>query len=379
MGVRAPVPEAQDGTAPPSDAPVGGPPGRARVTIRQVAALAGVSISTVSRVLNGRSDVSDETRLVVERVARSHGYDTRRAVAGEPSRPQSELFDRAGKHLSGLVCVTVTTSGTAYFSTILAGVTEALAERDMWALVCPTQQEHDREVSLLERLMGAETAIGALLILPEESPDELRGLKKDGLCFVVVDPLTDLGTDIPAVSAANASGAHQATAHLLELGHRRIGVITGPRHGVASRARLQGHYAALAEAGVMPDPRLEMEADFLVPGGAAGAGVLLGLADPPTAIFAFNDPMAVGALNAARARGLRIPEDLSVVGFDDTAEAEAAYPGLTTVHQPLKELGRMAVSLLVRLMDEHQFEPLHVELATRLVVRSSTAPPARER
>lgn len=375
MQMRAPVPESPDELT-SSNAVTGRPAARARVTIRQVAELAGVSISTVSRVLNGRSDVSDETRLVVERVARSHGYETRRALADGPARPSRERFDFAGEHLSGLVGVTTTTSGTAYFSTILTGITEALAERDMWALVCPTRQEHNREVSVLKRLMRSEM-IGALLLLPEESPDELRGLKEDGLVFVVVDPLHDLGPDIPVVSAANSSGAYQATAHLLQLGHRRIGVITGRRDGAATRARLQGHYAALAEAGVMPDPLLEAEADFLVPGGAAGAERLLALATPPTAIFAFNDCMAIGALHAARARGLRLPEDLSVVGFDDTPEAEAAHPGLTTVHQPLKELGRMAASLLVRLVDSHQFEPLHVELATRLVVRSSTARPTR--
>ena len=375
VGMRAPGPESPDGLT-SSDAAAGGPAARARVTIRQVADLAGVSISTVSRVLNGRSDVSDETRLAVERVARVHGYDTRRAMPEDQSRPSRERFDLAGQQLSGLVGVTTTTSGTAYFSTILAGITEALAERDMWALVCPTRQEHNREVSVLQRLMRSEM-IGALLLLPEESPDELRRLREDGLVFVVVDPLHDLGPDIPVVSAANSSGAYQATAHLLQLGHRRIGVVTGRRDGSATRARLRGHYAALAEAGIMPDPLLEAEADFLVAGGAAGAERLLGLADPPTAIFAFNDCMAVGALHAARARGLRLPDDLSVVGFDDTPEAEAAYPGLTTVYQPLKELGRMAVSLLVRLMDDHPYEPLQVELATRLVVRSSTGRPAR--
>jgi len=380
--VRGPVPEPPGGGLTSSDAlPDGGvpdrPPVRARVTIGQVAELAGVSVSTVSRVLNGRSDVSDETRLAVERVARSRGYATRRAPAAGFARPgPHEQSDFEGHRLTGLVGVTTTTSGTAYFSTILAGITEALAEREMWALVCPTRQEHDREVSVLKRLMRSEM-VGALLLLPEESPDELRRLREDGLVFVVVDPLHDVGQDIPAVSADNAAGAYQATAHLLQLGHRRIGVITGRGDGTATRARLQGHYAALAEAGVMPDPTLEVEADFLVPGGAAGAERLLGLDIPPTAIFAFNDCMAVGALHAARARGLRLPDDLSVVGFDDTPEAEAAYPALTTVHQPLRELGRMAVSQLVRLMDSHQFEPLHIALATRLVVRSSTARPTR--
>lgn len=373
--MRGPVPELPGGLT-SSDAVTDRPATRARVTIGQVAELAGVSVSTVSRVLNGRSDVSVETRLVVERIARSHGYAARRALAGSPARPARERFDAAGGRLSGLVGVTTTTSGTAYFSTILAGITEALAEREMWALVCPTRQEHNREVSVLKRLMRSEM-VGALLLLPEESPDELRRLREDGLVFVVVDPLHDLGQDIPVVSADNFAGAYQATAHLLRLGHRRIGVITGRGDGAATRARLQGHYAALAEAGVIPDPMLEAEADFLVQGGAAGAERLLGLATPPTAIFAFNDCMAIGALHAARARGLRLPDDLSVVGFDDTPEAEAAYPALTTVHQPLRELGRMAVSLLVRLMDSQQFESLHVALATRLVVRSSTVPSAR--
>jgi LacI family transcriptional regulator len=371
------VPESPAGGT-SSEAAPGRPGTRApRVTIRQVAALAGVSISTVSRALNGQSDVSHETRLAVEQVARSHGYFTRRGLPSGPSQPLSERSALAAEPLSGLVGVTTTTSGTGYFSAILAGITEALAERDMWTVVCPTRQEHDREVSVLQRLIRSEV-IGALLLLPEESLDELRGLRADGLVFVVVDPLHDLGSDIAVVGTANASGAYQATGHLLELGHRRIGVITGRRDGAATRSRLQGHYAALAEVGVMPDPLLEAEADFLVSGGVAGAERLLGLATPPTAIFSFNDSMAVGALHAARARGLRIPDDLSVVGFDDTPEAEAAHPGLTTVHQPLKELGRMAVSVLVRLMDSDQLEPPHVELATRLVVRSSTAaPPTR--
>jgi LacI family transcriptional regulator len=378
--VRGPVPEPPGGGLTSSDAAPDPPdaPTRARVTIGQVAELAGVSVSTVSRVLNGRSDVSVETRRAVERVARSRGYATRRAPAPGPARPapSREHPDVAGGRLTGLVGVTTTTSGTAYFSTILAGITEALAEREMWAVVCPTRQEHDREVSVLKRLMRSEMA-GALLLLPEESPDELRRLRDDGLVFVVVDPLHDVGQDIPAVSADNSAGAYQATAHLLRLGHRRIGVITGRGDGTATRARLHGHYAALAEAGIDPDPMLEVEADFLVQGGAAGAERLLGLAVPPTAIFAFNDCMAVGALNAARARGLRLPDELSVVGFDDTPEAEAAHPALTTVHQPLRELGRVAVSQLVRLLDGHQFEPLHVALATRLVVRSSTARPTR--
>ena len=153
-------------------------------------------------------------------------------------------------------------------------------------------------------------------------------------------------------------------------------MITGPPEGTASKSRLQGYHAALAAAGVMPDPDLEVAADFLIEGGVSGANRLLALPEPPTAIFAFNDSLAVGALRAARARGLRLPEHLSVVGFDDTREASIVHPALTTVRQPLAELGRMAVTLLARLLDRQPFEPLHVELATKLVVRDSTAPPS---
>jgi LacI family transcriptional regulator len=340
-----------------------------RVTIRQIAALAGVSVATASRALNGRDDVSSETRLAVKRVARAHGYGVR-------SRAQHPGVDSSRPaRWSGIVGVTMPYPGPAYFAEILAGAVEALSDRDMRALVCPTRHQRKQEISLVEELVRGETD-GAVLVLPEESPDELRAVKHQGFNFVVVDPLSELDGDIPVVSTANTSGAHQATAHLLELGHRRIGVITG--RGLASQRRLMGYHAALVAAGVMPDRALEVEGDYLAVSGAAGANQLLDLPEPPTAIFAFNDSMAVGALQTARARGRQVPEDLSIVGFDDTIEADVAYPPLTTVRQPLKELGSMAVNLLFRLLAQEWSEPLHVELATRLIVRASTMPPAPE-
>lgn len=346
------------------------PRGRGRVTIRQVAELAGVSVATASRALNGRGDVSDETRIAVQEVARAQGYGIRSRLRARPQATDGTA------HWTGIVGVTMPYSAPAYFATIMAGAVEALSERDMRALLCPTGHQHKYEISLIEELVRGET-YGAVLVLPEESPAELRALKQQGFHFVVVDPLHELDEDIPVVSAANTSGAHQATSHLLNLGHRRIGAITGPTTGLASRRRLMGYHSAQVAAGVMPDPALEVEGDFLIDGGAAGAEQLLALPDPPTAIFAFNDSMAIGALRVARSHGLRIPEDLSIVGFDDTVEAEIAYPPLTTVRQPLKELGSMAVGLLFRLMSEQWSEPLHVELATRLVERSSTGPAAR--
>jgi LacI family transcriptional regulator len=333
-----------------------------KVTIREIADLAGVSIATVSRVVNGRGDVAPETRELVQRIVRERGYMTNRSARG------------LSRGRTGLIGATVPMLHPLYFSYLLSGAAEALYEQDMRLVLCPTMHEHDREVSLLERLMHGTTD-GAVIILPEESSDELEQLLNHGYRFVVVDPLLPLNARIPAVSAANAAGATQAMQHLLELGHRRIAAVTGPRGGKASVDRRRGYYAALAEAGIAPDPELEVEGDFRIPSGAELTARLLDLPEPPTAVFAFNDNMAIGALRAARARGIRVPEELSVVGFDDLEEAEIVTPALTTVRQPLAEMGRIAVSLLLRLLEGQRLEALHVELATRLVVRGSTAPP----
>jgi LacI family transcriptional regulator len=334
---------------------------RARVTIRQVAEQAGVSIATVSRVVNGHSDVSSQTREAVSRVLRERGY---------PGSPRA----RQGQDRTGLIGITMPLVHPGYFASILSGAAEALYEHDMRVVLCPTQHSRAREVSLLDRLAHGETD-GAILVLPEESSDELSALASHGYRFVVVDPLRDLAMGIPVVSSANSSGAAQATRHLLALGHRRIGVISGPEGWTANEERLRGHHGALAGAGVLPDPALVRYSNFRVDGGRAAADSLLDAADRPTAIFAFNDNMAIGAVQAARARGLRLPADLSVVGFDDTSESLIVVPALTTVRQPLAELGRIAVSILLRQVENRRFEPLRVELETTLVVRDSTCQP----
>jgi LacI family transcriptional regulator, galactose operon repressor len=332
-----------------------------RMTIREIADLAGVSIATVSRVLNSRDDVSDETRALVQRVVEEHGY-----TASRSARSLS-----AGR--TGLVGVLVPLVYPVYFSQIIAGAAEALYERDMHVLLSPTEHLHDREVSLLDRLVHGETD-GALVVLPEESSAELERLLDDGYRFVVVDPRLPLDDRIPSVSAAHTAGSDQAMRHLFSLGHRRIAIITGPRGWIATEDRRRGYHAALAAAGILPDPALEVEADFEIAGGRDAARRLFDPANPPSAIFAFNDNLAIGAIQAARARGLRVPEDVSVVGFDDVELATIVSPTLTTVRQPLAEMGRTAVSLLMRLLERQRFETLHVELGTRLVVRESTAP-----
>jgi LacI family transcriptional regulator len=333
-----------------------------RTTIREVASAAGVSIATVSRVLNGRPDVAPATREAVLRAVRDQRFSTNRSARALSG----------GR--TGLVGVTLPIVEAAYFAHILAGAAEALYEQDMRVVLSPTLHLHDRAVTLLDRLMHGTTD-GAILLLPEETNDELRALQRLGYPFVVVDPRVPLDEGVAAVSAANASGARAAVQHLLSLGHSRIAALTGIPEWLASIERLNGYHSAHAAAGVLADPELVAESDFTIEGGEVEAARLLDLPDPPTAVFAFNDNMAIAVLHEARKRGLRVPEDLSVVGFDDSEQARIVTPALTSVRQPLAEMGRMAVSLLLRLLENQRVESLNVELQTRLVLRDSTAPP----
>jgi LacI family transcriptional regulator len=334
-----------------------------RVTIREIADRAGVSIATVSRVLNGREDVAPETRSVVQRVIQENGY-----TANRSARSLS-----GGR--SGLVGVVVPLVYPAYFSGILAGAAEALSEQGMQIVLSPTMNELEREVSLVDRIHGLTD--GALFILPQESSDELARLLDRGYRFVVLDPLQPLDERIPAVSAAQTSGADQAMRHLLQLGHRRIAQITGPLGWVATEGRRRGYRAALASAGILPDPALEVESIPEIEPGRQAAEKLLGLPEPPTAIFAFNDNIAIGAIKAARARGLRVPDDLSIVGFDDVEGATIVSPELTTVRQPLAEMGMLAARTLLRMAAGEEIETPKIELATDLIVRHSTVAPGR--
>ena len=335
-------------------------PGRSRApTIRDIAREAGVSVATISRVLNKQAGVAPETRDAVLRVIERRGFTTNPTARG-----------LAGAR-TGLVSVTLPMIESSYFGHLTSSVVEALHEHDLRAVISPTFHQHDREVGLLNRLIHGTTE-GAILVLPSESAEELDALGEHGYPFVVIDPKAPLGEDTPCVSAGNVAGARDLTLHLLGLGHRRIGVITGPRGWNATEERLTGFYGALAGAGVMPVPELQVESDWTLEGGRAAGPLLFELPEPPTAVFAFNDNLAIGAIQAARARGLRVPEDVSIAGFDDSDEAPLLTPGLTSVRQPLAEMGRIAVGMLMRLLDGRPVDALTVELPTRLVVRGST-------
>ncbi len=330
-----------------------------RATIRDIAAVAGVSIATVSRVINGRPDVAEDTRELVLQHIREHGYATNRSARG-----------LAGGQ-TGLAALTVPFVHAEYFAEIVSGAAEAIFDRDMRFVLCPTQHEHDREVSLLDRLMHGTTD-GAILLLPSETSAELVALSHQDYPFVVVDPREPLDDTVPVVASAHWNGARMITEHLISLGHRRIGAITGPLNWTASIDRLSGYRSALHAAGLPSDDRLLEETDFSIAGGYRAAAALLDGSDPPSAIFAFNDNTAFGVMRTAKERGVAIPRDLSVAGYDDVSPARLVDPQLTTVRQPLQEMGRVAAGLLGRMLDGTRVDVTRIELSNRLIVRGST-------
>ena len=335
-------------------------PTQERVTVRDIAAQAGVSIATVSRALNGQANVAPHTRELVQPAAEKLGTRTPGSGADRPRAAQGAVYLRCPYVL------------TDYFGLIVSSIAETLTLHGL-AVVLDAGEAAQRATAL-PSLPSRPGIAGAIVILPPESSEQLVALRARRFPFVVVDPRTPVPRDIAAISAAHFAGARSVTAHLARLGHRRIGVIAGPHNWLAGRARLAGHASALAETGVLHPSELTRSGEPTAAFGHRAAGELLDLPQRPTALAGFNDKIAVGALAAAAERGLRVPEDLSITGFDDIDMAQATSPLLTTVRQPLAEMGRMAVSLLIRLLDGHRVDALHIELATELIVRGSTGP-----
>jgi LacI family transcriptional regulator len=335
--------------------------GTGRVTVRAIAAETGLSIATISRVLNGggnvASDTRDRVRQVVERLG-DRAPEPRRRPAARTTRPP--VFVRCPYLL------------TDYFGHIVTSIAETLALHGQ-SMLLDAGDAVVRSPAVRELPRRADT-YGAVLILPPEPRADLEALAARNYPFVVVDPRTAVPRGMVSISAAHFSGARAVTRHLLELGHRRIGVITGPPHWHTRDDRIGGHYAALAEAGALGDPELIRYGEPAAKTGVWAGAELLELRPPPTAVVCFNDKVAVGVMEAAAVRGLRVPADLSVAGFDDIDVSRATTPRLTTVRQPLQEMGRTAVTMLMRQLDGHAHEALSMELETRLVVRESTGP-----
>jgi LacI family transcriptional regulator len=354
---RVSPPQAQtaavDGAGPDS---AGGQ--RSRSTLANIAAEAGVSLPTVSKVVNGRSDVAPATRARVERLLEEHNYR-------HPGQ-------RAGRR-SGLVDVVFNGLDSPWAIEILRGIEEWCSAQSIGVSVSSVRHGNFRPASWTSALASHDTD-GVLVVTSEVTAGQLRELRAADIPIVVIDPANLPDPDLPGVGATNWAGGLAATDHLTLAGHRRIGAIGGPAELLCTRARLDGYRSALDGAGLRYDPALVRYGDFQHEGGFVQGAILLDLPDPPTAIFAGSDQQAMGVYEAARQRGLKIPEDLSVVGFDNLPFASFLSPPLTTVAQPLAEMGAAAAQMLGSLIEGLPLVSRRVELATELIVRESTAP-----
>ncbi|TMR97474.1 LacI family DNA-binding transcriptional regulator [Nonomuraea basaltis] len=329
-----------------------------RATLATVAASAGVSVATVSKVLNGRSDVAPATRSLVQSLLRQHEY-----VAPSPRRGEAVGLDTVEVQFDSDI--------NAYSTEIIQGVVTAGGEVGV-GVVVSVMKDGDRTARWARDLLSAGRR-ALIAVTSELSAGQLAALSRAHLPLVVIDPLNLPRARVTSVGSTNFAGGLAATQHLLSLGHRRIAYVGGPATAACNQARLHGYRAAMETEGAAVLPGYTRSGRFRYQDGLEHGAAVLALPEPPTAIFVGCDETALGVMEAARARGLRIPEDLSIVGFDDTQIARMASPPLTTVRQPLREMGGVALRTALRLAAGEKIDSHHVELATELVVRGSTA------
>jgi LacI family transcriptional regulator len=321
-----------------------------KTTLAVIAAEAGVSLPTVSKVVNGRPDVAPATRARVEQLLDQHQY----------SRNGLRRHRR-----SGLIDVVFAGLDSPWAVEILRGIEEWGAEHETAVAVSSVRHGNARPASWTSALASHHTD-GVILVTTRLTETQLGQVRSAGTPLVIIDPANNPPPDVPSVGATNWAGGLAATEHLLGLGHRRVAAITGPADFLCSLARLDGYRSALERAGVAFDQGLVRYGDFEHEGGFARA-------------FAGSDQQAFGVYEAARQHGLRIPEDLSVVGFDALPVARWASPPLTTVRQPLAEMGSAAAQMLGELIEGLPLRSNRMELSTELIVRESTAPAGQDR
>ncbi len=329
-------------------------------TMAFIAAQAGVSVPTVSKVINGRSDVSPETRKRVETAIREHGYQ--RAGREHRVAPILELIFHE--------------LDSEWAMEIVRGVEHVAGRHHLSVVLSEMQGRRTPGRGWIESAL-ARRPTGVIAVFSDLSETMLNQLRARDIPLVILDPAGEPLHDTPSVGATNWNGGLTATRHLLALGHTRIAVIGGPEDILCSRARVDGYRAAMDAAGVAIDAGLVSHGRFQVEEGIDRARILLRMPDPPTAIVTGNDLQALGVYQVARELRLHIPEDLSVVGFDDLPVARWVGPPLTTVRQPLFDMAETASELVLAIARGERPPQARVELSTELVVRESTAPPSR--
>jgi LacI family transcriptional regulator len=338
---------------------------RPKPTLATVAEQAGVSAPTVSKVVNGRDDVAPETRARVLAALEQAGY-------------QSPLQRRTASEAGTVVEVVIDVLDSAYMIEVLNGILQFAAAVDVEILVSVTGRAASmRSPERRAQRMLDEGRAGMIVVTSAFSEAQLQAFRRRKVPVVVIDPLNPPSADVVSVGATNWAGGKAATEYLLDLGHRRIAYIGGIEKAECNQARLHGYMAALMSRGVAVDPQYIVPGGkFRREGGVAGFQALLKLDKRPTAIFAGSDSIALGVLAEAGRHGIRVPDDLSLIGFDGTRQGEESIPSITSVAQPLEEMGRAALRSLLRQARGEVLDSHRVELATHLIVRDSTAPPA---
>lgn len=307
-----------------------------KLTILDIARLSGTSKSTVSRVLNQHARVDSKTREHVLRVIEE--YDFAPSLNAKGLKGQSQLI--------GMLVPALT---WPLILEIIQGIAQVV-ESSAYEIILYSFSTFKDFGNVVDRVVATKLTAGLLAMIHMQSPAHLLELHQQGIPVVLIDTI-GLRANLPLVVADNYGGAYQAVHYLTSLGHRRIAYIDGPTEFPCSHDRYQAYRDALKDVGVSPDPILYRQGRFETNSGRRCAESLLGLDELPTAIFVANDDMAYGVLDAAKARGLRIPEDLSIIGFDDNPPSASTHPALTTMRQPFREMGQCAVELLLSLLD----------------------------
>lgn len=331
-------------------------------TIYDIARLAGVSTATVSKVMNGTGKISEKTRKKILEISKQLNY--------EPSVVASALTGKKTYTL-GLM---VPDLGNPFFAELARNVEDRAHEHGFNVIICNTDNNAEKQLSYI-RLMQQKSVDG--IIVATGAASESGRTVMDAIGQKV--PVALISREMPswpasAVLVDDFAGGYAASEYLLRLGHTRIAVVAENFAIESSKERVRGYRKALEEAGVQSDDAYVRESDFSVEGGKKAAGELLDLAEPPTAIFACNDLLAIGVLQAARERGVPVPEKLSVVGFDNTILATVTDPPMTTIAQPIREMGCEVVDLIIREINDEKHVKQRIVLLPELVVRGTTSP-----
>jgi LacI family transcriptional regulator len=328
-------------------------------TIYDVAREAGVGVGTVSRVLSGSPNVAPGTRLRVQAAVERLGF--------RPT-PAARALRRKRTDIIEIVVPLVTRH---FYVEALRGIETALANTNFTLVIRTIERESDRD-RVFDRVGVRGAADGVLIVSLLPTPELTKRLQADQICAVLIDAEAN---GLSSVAVDHATAGRRAIQHLLDLGHRQIALIDSPEDlfSAASRAgRLDGFREALAAADIRPPAAYEQVAEFSPEGGAAALAALLEIEEQPTAIFVGSDAQALGVLEAARAHGREVPEDLSVVGYNDIEVAR--YAGLTTIHTPMREMGRRGAAMLLDLLAEGDATARRERIEPELVIRRTTGP-----